>query len=219
MSPARVALLGGAAFFLLWFVGAQILFFAAGGSVDERPLPTTAEFPGVVEANRSSVYLGATLLLLAAASLLWFAAGLRDRIGSVRGLGFVAVLGAAGVAMLLVLQAGLVVASVSIAEQTPELAWLVYKLSGAVGFESLGSTFLGAVTVTGVIAAAPRTTVPRWFWWLTAIFGAVLAVGAILEGFGVVPDGRFPILFGLWAFIAAFALMTDPASNDSPATN
>jgi hypothetical protein len=215
MSRSRVGLLGGPVFFVLWFIGAQTLFFATGGTMDESPLPTPVEFPSVVLTHQSSVFLGATLLLSAAAALLWFAAGLRDRAGSTSALGLVAVLGATGVAILLVLQGGLAVASVNIAEDTPESSWLVFKLSGAVGFESLGSTFLGAVTVTGVLAASSRNTVPRWFWWLTAVFGAVLIVGAILEGFGVVPDGRFPIFFGLWAFIAGFALLADPASGHS----
>lgn len=213
MSLSGVGLLGGPVFFVLWFVGAQTLFFATGGTIDETPLPTRDEFPNVLLTHQSGAYLGATMLLLAAGSLLWFAAGLRDRVGPGSSLGLVAVLGATGVAILLVLEGGLVVASVNIAEDTPELAWLVYRLSGAVGFESVGSTFLGAVTVTGVLAASPRSTIPRWFWWLTAVFGAALVAGSILEGFGVVPDGRFPIFFGLWAFIAGFTLLAKPGTS------
>ena len=32
--------------------------------------------------------------------------------------------------------------------------------------------------------------------------------GGLLEGFGVAPFGRFAILFGLWAFVASFALQS-----------
>lgn len=213
MTLSRAALLGGPAFFILWFMGAQVLYFAGGGTMDESPRPAPGEFPAVLLANRSSAYLGATLLLLAGASLLAFAAGVRGRLGSVRGLELLAVLATAGIAMLLVLEGGLVIASVDMAASKAEFAWLVDQLSGAVGFESVGTSFLGAAAVIGVLAAVPRKTVPRWFWWLSLVFGVVLAMGAILEGLAVVPGGRFSILFGLWVAIAGFALMSDPSTD------
>ena len=111
--------------------------------------------------------------------------------------------------MLLILEAALVVASVDIAEETPGISWAIYQLSGAVGFESFITTVLGAVTVTAVIATLGRDTVSKWFWWFTAVVGVVLTVTGILEGMGIFPDGRFAIFFGLWAFIAGFALFAN----------
>ena len=209
MSPSRIALLGGPVFFILWFVGAQILYFAGGGTTDGGPLPGPSEYPQVALSNQSGIRTGATLLVLAAAALLWFAAGLRHRVRSEGGVGLVAALGAAGVAMLLILEAALVVASVHIAEETPGISWAIYQLSGAIGFESFITTVLGAVTVTAVIATLGRDTVSKWFWWFTVVVGVVLTATGILEALGIFPDGRFAIFFGLWAFVAGFALFAD----------
>lgn len=94
MSRSRIALLGGPAFFVLWSVGATFLWSATGGeSQVER-----SEFPEVLLSNESDALAGA-LLMLAGASILWFAAGLRDRIRSRHGIGLVSTLGIAGVAM------------------------------------------------------------------------------------------------------------------------
>lgn len=220
MSPSRIAPLGGPVFFILWFVGAQILYFARGGTTDGGPLPGPSEYPEVALSNQSGIHTGATLLVMAAAALLWFASSLRDRIRSEGGVGLVAALGAAGVAMLLILEAALVVASVDIAEETPGISWAIYQLSVAVGFESFITTLLGAVTVTAVIATLNRDMVPKWFWWFTAVVGVVLTVTGILEGMGIFPNGRFAIFFGLWAFIAGFALFVNAGPNhrgsDSP---
>ena len=213
MSPSRIALLGGPVFFMLWFVGAQILYFARGGTTDGGPLPGPSEYPEVALSNRSGIHTGATLLVVAAAALLWFAAGLRHRVRSEGGVGLVAALAAAGVAMLLILEAALVVASVDIAQETPGISWAIYQLSVAVGFESFITTVLGAVTVTAVIATLSRDTVSKWFWWFTVVVGVVLTVTGILEGLGIFPDGRFAIFFGLWAFVAGFALFADAGPN------
>ncbi len=213
MSPSRIALLGGPVFFMLWFVGAQILYFARGGTTDGGPLPGPSEYPEVALSNRSGIHTGATLLVVAAAALLWFAAGLRHRLRSEGGVGLVAALAAAGVAMLLILEAALVVASVDIAEETPGISWAVYQLSGAVGFESFITTVLGAVTVTAVIFTLSRDVVSKWFWWSSAVFGVVLTATGILEALGISPDGRFAIFFGLWAFVAGFALFADAGAS------
>ena len=54
MSRSRIALLGGPAFFVLWFVGATLLWSATGGeSQAER-----TEFPGVLLLNESGAYAG-----------------------------------------------------------------------------------------------------------------------------------------------------------------
>jgi len=209
VSPSRIAPLGGPVFFVLWFVGAQILYFARGGTTDGGPLPGPSEYPEVALSNQSGIHTGATLLVVAAAALLWFASSLRDRIRSEGGVGLVAALGAAGVAMLLILEAALVVASVDIAQETPGISWAIYQLSGAVGFESFITTVLGAVTVTAVIATLNRDMVSKWFWWFTVVVGVVLTATGILEALGIFPDGRFAIFFGLWAFVAGFALFAD----------
>ena len=205
--------MGGPVFFILWFVGAQILYFARGGTTDGGPLPGPNEYPEVALSNRSGIHTRATLLVLAAAALLWFAAGLRHRIRPEGGVGLVAALGTAGVAMLLILEAALTVASVDIAEKTPGISWAIYQLSVAVGFEIFITTVLGAVTVTAVIATLSRDTVSKWFCWFTVVVGVVLTVTGILEALDIFPDGRFAIFFGLWAFVAGFALFADAGPN------
>ncbi len=77
------------------------------------------------------------------------------------------------------------------------------------GFESFITTVLGAVTVTAVIVTLSRDVVSKWFWWFTAVVGVVLTVTGILEAMGIFPNGRFAIFFGLWAFVAGFALFAD----------
>jgi hypothetical protein len=117
--------------------------------------------------------------------------------------------------MLLVLQGGLVIETVAIIEEAPDLSWTIYQLSSAVGYESFMTPLLGAVALSGVMVATQRSTMRRWFWWLTAVIAAALTVGGSLEGLGVVPNGRFAIFFGLWAFITGFALSADPATDET----
>ena len=102
------------------------------------------------------------------------------------------------------------VASLNLAAEDPEMAWQIKKLSDSLGFESFATSLLGATVLTAVVALADRSRLSTWFWWFTVTFAVLLAFGGLLEGFGVVPDGRFAILFGLWAFVAAFALQSDP---------
>ncbi len=106
MSPTRIALLGGPVFFALWFVGAQVLYFASGGGVNGATVPNATEYPEAVLSNQSGVNSGSTLLVLAAISLLWFAVGLRNRIRSHDTLDLFPVLAIGGVVLLLILQAG-----------------------------------------------------------------------------------------------------------------
>ena len=211
MSRTRIALLGGPLFLVLWFVGANLVWSATGG---ETPADRS-DFADVVLSNQSTAYAGGTLLVFAAASLLWFAAGLRARIRSGHGVDLVAALGTAGIAILLVLQGGLVIETVAIIEEAPDLSWTIYQLSSAVGYESFMTPLLGAVALSGVLVAIQRSTMRRWFWWLTAVIAAALTVGGTLEGLGVAPNGRFAIFFGLWAFIAGFALSADPATDET----
>ena len=211
MSPARSALLGGPVFLPLWFAGASIVWSAVGG---ETPADRS-EFAEVVLSNQSTAYVGGTLLVVAAVSLLWFAAGLRERTRPGHGIGVITTLGTASVAMLLILQGGLVIEAAAIAEEAPDLSWTIYQLSTAVGYESFMTPLLGAVTLSGALVAIPSGTMRRWFWWLTAVFAVALTVGGALEGFGVVPNGRFTIFFGLWAFIAGVALFVNPTTEET----
>jgi hypothetical protein len=177
-----------------------------------------SDFAEVVLSNQSTAYAGATLLVFGAASLLWFAAGVRERTRPAHGIGLITALGTGSVAILLVLQGGLVFEAAAIASEEPDLAWTIYQLSGAVGYESFMTPLLGAVTLSGVLVATQRSTMRRWFWWLTAVIAAALTVGGTLEGLGVVPNGRFAIFFGLWAFITGFALSADPATDETART-
>ncbi len=68
-----MALMGGAAFFVLWFIGAQILWLASGGDVSTEIGPNADQYPAAVLSNQSGIHLGTTLLVLAAVSLIWFA--------------------------------------------------------------------------------------------------------------------------------------------------
>lgn len=206
VAPVRTALLGGVAFAVLWFVGASLLFYAAGGTNDSGPVAAAADYPDAVLSHAFNVRLGATLLVAAAVALLWFASALRIRVRAVGGIGLMPLLGAAGVAAAVVAQAGLVVASIAVAEQRPDAAWVVYQMSEAVGFESFVATVFAGVAVTGVVLTAERSTMSGWFWWVTAAIGVALLVGGVLDGLGVIPGGRFSILFSLWIFIAGFAL-------------
>jgi hypothetical protein len=211
----RAALLGGAAFFLLWFIGAQVLFFASGGGVNGETVPSADQYPAAVLSNQSGVHVGATLLVLAAVGLIWFAGGLRARIGSRHQLDLVPVIAISGVVILLILQAGLTVASLDFAEQAPDTSWNLYELSGALGFESFMTSLLGGMALAALVVTADRSSVSIWFWWFTVAFAVILTVGGLLEGVGVTPDGRFSILFGLWAFVAAFALQAGSAEDAS----
>jgi hypothetical protein len=211
LSRTRIALLGGPLFFILWFVGANLVWSATGGDIEAD----RSDFAEVVLSNQSSAYAGGALLVFAAASLLWFAAGLRGRIRSGHGVDLVTALGTAGIAMLLVLQGGLVFETVAIIEEAPDLSWTIYQLSSAVGYESFMTPLLGAVALSGVLVAIERSAMRRWFWWLTALNAAALTVGGTLEGLGVLPNGRFAIFFGLWAFIAGFALSADPTTDET----
>ena len=205
MSRRRIALLGGPVFFALWFVGAQVLFFASGGGVNGESVPNAAEYPEAVLSNQPAVNSGSTLLVLAATSLLWFTVGLRNRIRSRDTLDLFPVLAITGVAVLLILQAGLTIGSMQIAAQAPELSWQIRELSGILGFESYITSLLGGFTLTAVAVNA-RSAVSRGFWWFTVVLAGILTLGGLLEGLGVTPAGRFSILFGLWALIAGFAL-------------
>jgi hypothetical protein len=117
--------------------------------------------------------------------------------------------------MLLILQAGLVVEAASVVEETPDLGWTVYQLSHAVSYESFMTSLLGAVTLIGTLVAIQRGAMRRWFWWLTVVIVVALTVGGTLEALGVVPNGRFAIFFGLWAFIAGFALSDEPVIEET----
>jgi hypothetical protein len=210
MPPTRIALLGGPLFFLLWFVGASIVWSAAGG----EPPADRSNFAEVVLSNQSIAFTGGTLLVFAAAALLWFAAGLRESTPPGHSIGVITTLGIASIAMLLILQAGLVIEAAVIADEAPDLAWTIYKLSNAVGYESFMTSLLGALTLSGALVAIPKGTMRRWLWWLTAVFAVALTVGGTLEGLGVVPDGRFAIFFGLWALIAGIALFANPTTEE-----
>ncbi len=210
MSRTQIALFGGPLFFVLWFVGASLVWSAAGGD----PPASRSEFAEVVLSNQSSAYAGGTLLVLAALSLLWFAAGLRERTRPGHGIGVITALGAGSVAILLILQAGLVVEAAAVVEEAPDLGWTVYQLSHAVSYESFMTSLLGAVTLIGTLVAIQRGAMRRWFWWLTAVIAAALTVGGTLEGLGVLPTGRFAIFFGLWAFVAGFALSAEPTTEE-----
>jgi hypothetical protein len=210
MQPSRLALLGGPAFFALWFIGAQILYFAVGGTTDGGPLPGPSEYPDVVLSNESNVLGAATLLVLAAAALLWFATGLRVRIRSEQGVGLAAALAAAAVAVLLIVEAGHVVASVEIAREAPEVSWSFYRLSTTLGFESFITALLGAVATTAFVATTGRDAISKFLWWFTVLVAAALIIGGLLEGLGATPSGRFSIFFGLWALIAGFVLFAKP---------
>ena len=198
-------------FFFLWFVGASIVWSAVGG---ETPA-VRSEFAEVVLSNQSTAYVGGTLLVVAAVSLLWFAAGLREKTRPEHGIGVITTLGTASIAMLLILQAGLVIEAAAIAEEAPDMAWTIYQLSSAVGYESFMTSLLGAVALSGAMVAIPGGTMRRWFWWLTAVFAVALTVGGTLEGLGVVPNGRFAIFFGMWAFIAGIALFANPTTEET----
>ena len=205
MSRTRIALLGGPVFFALWFLGAQVLWFASGGVVNDESAPNAAEYPEAVLSNQAGVNSGSTLLVLAAISLLWFAVGLRNRIRSHDTLDLFPVLAIGGVVVLLILQAGLTVGSMQIAEQAPETSWHIHELSGILGFESFTTSLLGGFALTA-LAINARPAFSRGFWWFTVLLAGILTVGGLLEGFGVTPAGRFSILFGLWAFTAGFVL-------------
>ena len=206
----RIALMGGAAFFVLWFTGAQILWFASGGDVSTEIGPNADQYPAAVLSNQAGVHVGATLLVLAAVDLIWFAGGLRARVGTKHQLDLIPALAIGGVAILLILEAGLMIASINLAAEDPGMAWQIKKLSDSLGFESFATSLLGATVLTAVVALADRSRLSTWFWWFTVAFAIFLTSGGLLEGFGVVPAGRFAILFGLWAFVAAFALQSEP---------
>ena len=178
-------------------------------------MPSADQYPAAVLSNQSGVHVGATLLVLAAVGLIWFAGGLRARIGSRHQLDVVPVIAISGVVILLILQAGLTVASLDFAEQAPDTSWNLHKLSGALGFESFMTSLLGGMALAALVVTADRSSVSTWFWWFTVAFAAILTVGGLLEGVGATPDGRFSILFGLWAFVAAFALQAGPAEDIS----
>jgi hypothetical protein len=88
--------------------------------VNDESAPNATEYPAAVLSNQAGVNSGSTLLVLAAISLLWFAVGLRNRVRSHDTLDLFPVLAIGGVVILLILQAGLTVGSMQIAEQAPE---------------------------------------------------------------------------------------------------
>lgn len=206
MGRTRIALAAGVGFFIVWFVAGQILFFATGGSIDEGPLPGPTEYAAVAVENESNLMLGSTLLVVAAGLLLLFAGGLKARIGSSEDVLPAAVGGLVGVSLLLVVQAGLLAGSALVAAETPETAWVLYQQSTVLGFESFIVTLLGAVTVVVVSVVASTNTVPSWYWWTTLGVAGLLSVSGILEGTGVIPNGRFSIIFGLWVLLSGVTL-------------
>jgi hypothetical protein len=212
MSRSQVALLAGPAFFIVWFIGATLMWSATGGESQA----TRSEFSEVLLSNQSSAYAGATLLVLAGALLLWFAAGIRDRIRPGHGIGLVSALGTAAVAMLLIIQGGLVIEAVSMAEEAPDVSWTVYQLSGALGYESFMTALIGGATLIGFITAANNRITPSWFLWLSAAVAAVLIAGGTMEGLGITPDGRFAIFFGLWVFVAGVTLSINASKEEMP---
>ncbi len=107
------------------------------------------------------------------------------------------------------------VASFNLAAEDPGMAWQLKELSEPLGFESFATPLLGATVLTAVVALADRSRLSTWFWWFTVAFAIFLAFGGLLEGFGVIPAGRFAILFGLWAFVAAFALQSQAGDQAS----
>ena len=212
MERMRVALAAGVGFFVVWFIAGQILFFATGGDIDESPLPGPAEYASVAIENESGLMLGSALLVVAAGLLLFFAGGLKARVGSSDDVLPAAVGGLVGVGMLLVLQAGLLVSSSLVAAEAPETAWVLYQQSTVLGFESFIVTLLGAVTTGAVAMVASRHTVPSWYWWTTVGMAVLLAVTGLLEGTGVIPNGRFSIIFGLWVLISGATLAATRAT-------
>jgi hypothetical protein len=212
MSRSQVALLAGPAFFIVWFIGATFAWSATGGESQAA----RSEFSEVLLSNESSAYAGATLLVLAGALLLWFAAGIRDRIRSGHGVGLVSALGTAAVATLLIIQGGLVIEAVSVAEEAPDISWTVYELSGALGYESFMTALIGGTTLIGFITAANKRLIPSWFLWLSVVVAAVLIAGGTIEGLGITPDGRFAIFFGLWVFVAGVTLSINAPKEELP---
>ena len=203
LSWSRLALACGPAVFALWFLAGQILFFAQGG--ESRPGQT--EYASVALSNASSIRLATTLLVVAAALLIVFAGGLisshRAGVGFLR---FVIVAGSTGIAILLVLQAGLASASVELAREAPREAWFLFRLSSAIGFESYPVALLGATILAAVAVTLRNGSIAAWLWWTTSVVAVILFAGGILEGLDLVPSGRFSFLFALWIAIAGLSL-------------
>lgn len=202
--------MGGPASFVLWFLGAQVLYFAAGGGPNGQPSPSAGEYANAVLSNQVGLQGGATLLVLAAISLLWFAVGLRERTGPNTTLSthsLFPVLAMSGVTVLLILQAGLSIASLQLADQAPEAAWNLRELSGALGYESFMTSLLGGIALATLLLG-DWSSISRWFRLLTLASALILTVGGLLEGLGVTPPGRFSILFGVWVLVAGVALQT-----------
>ena len=208
----RAALLGGPAFLVVWFSGANIEYFALGGG---DPLTRTeADFVTVAVANAAEFRLAATMLVVAAGLLLFFGSALLSDVETSHGLARAASAGSVAIAVLLALQAALIFTSVELAAEAAQ-AFLVYRLSGAVGFESFPVSLLAAVTLFAASIALGKPSIPPWLWWTTIAMATVLAVGGILEGLGIVPDGRFAIFFGLWATITGLTLAFRPPDSGS----
>ena len=207
----RLTLLGGPAFFVVWFFAGQILFFALGGDVP----PSQAEYGSMAIANAADIRLGATMLVAAAGLLMIFGGALRSEVEKIHGLGLVAAGGAFAIALLLVLQGGLAFTSVELAAEAPHEAWLVAQLSDGVGFESFPVSLLAAVTLFAVAVVPGKASMASWLWWTTMALAIILVVGGILEGLGIVVSGRFSIFFGLWATTAGLALAIRPSTTES----
>lgn len=212
----RVALFGGPVFFVLWFLGAQIQYFASGGGPNGDPAPSAEAYPSAVLSNPSGINGGAVLLVLAAVSLIWFSLGLRARTESQHRFDLFPLLSMGGVAFLLIVQAGLSVASLQLAEQAPDTAWHLRELSMTLGFESFITPLLGGAALTALVLN-DRDSLSKRFWWFTVVTAAVLGLFGLLEGLTITPPGRFSILFGLWAFAAGFALQAGLDTDPKPA--
>ena len=74
-------------------------------------------------------------------------------------------------------------------------------------------SLLAAVTLFATSIVLSRASMPTWLWWTT--LAIVLAVGGILEGLGIVPDGRFAIFFGLWATTTGLSLAFRSSTSES----
>ena len=102
-----------------------------------------------------------------------------------------------------------------LAAAAPQDAWLVRRLSRAISFESFAVSLLAAVTLFAVSVVLRKASMASWLWWTTIAIAIVLVVGGILEGLGIVPNGRFAIFFGLWATITGLSLAFRSSTSES----
>jgi len=197
-----VGLLGGPAFFVAWFTAAQTLYFGRGGEVQA----TRADYGSVAASHASEIRIAATMLVVAAGPLLLFGSALRSQMHAAALPGRVASGCVIVIALLLVVQGSLAYASLEIASEDPADGWLAIQLSDRLGFESFAVSLVAAMALLAAARALGKEQMTSWLWWTTNAAAVVLGVGGLLEGSGVVPAGRFAILFALWAAVAGSAL-------------